>query len=68
MTVADLQSRIARRAAEAPAKALAERQKRRELYPGLAAWYDDVAKVFGKPKSFRIRVNGVIVYQVGVRL
>ena len=58
-----LKARIDAIAAAAPAKALAERQKRRELYPGLAAWYDDVAKAFGKPKSFRIRVDGVIVYE-----
>lgn len=61
--VIDLQSRIARYAAAAPAKALAERQARRERYPELAAWYDDFARVFGKPKSFRIRVDGVTVYE-----
>jgi hypothetical protein len=62
-----LKARIDAIAADASAKALAERQARRERYPELAAWYDDLAKVFGKPKSFRIRVDGVVVYQMGER-
>ena len=58
-----LKARIDAIADDARAAEIAKRKQLAVEHPELAAWHADMKRTFGKPKSFRIRVNGVIVYE-----